>query len=165
MARSVDEIKAFFCRVINGWKLGVKAIQTPTNKPAPKGTYIAVRESYVEQHGRPLTPAPNQRDHQTFLQVAGLVISEVEGDGTALREIRNRMQTEEFNVLAEREGFSLWEMGDIQSVNFQDGDFWVRQSRFALRVEFTDKLNYAAERIASISGAINDTDFKTDFKQ
>lgn len=165
MARDIDEIKAFFCRVINGWGLGVKAIQTPTNKPAPNGTYIAVRDSYIEQHGMPLTPAPGQNNKQTFLQLLGLVITEVEGNGYFLREIRNCLQTESFRVLAESEGLSLWSMGEIQVNNFQDGDFWIRQSFFNLRVEFSDTLEYNAERIHSFDGTINDAEIKMELNQ
>lgn len=168
MASRIDEIKGFFCESINSLGLGVTAIKTPTNNPAPNGVYIAVREGYVEQHGRVLiAPAKETKedDGEKFLYVVTIHITEVEGDGSALRAFRNYLQTESFNAAAEKENITLWDITGITQADMQDGDFWIRQSYFEVRVNFQDALPGEKEKTESVSGNINDVNFKVVLKQ
>lgn len=166
MASKIDEIKGFFCRSINALDLGVTAIKTPTNAPAPNGTYIAVREGYVEQHGRALVAPANEigdEGGEKFLYVVTLHITEVEGDGSALRAFRNHIQTEKFNAEAEEVGITLWDVTGITQADMQDGDIWVRQSYFEVRVNFQDDLPSEKESAKGASGTVADVEFETSF--
>lgn len=158
---SVPEIKEFFCRFIDHLNLGVTPMVTPTNDPAPHGTYIAVRSGLVQQHGRGLEMAPTQGTKK-ILYVVTLHITEVEGDGEALRKVRNAIQGEEFKEWSIREGLALWDVTDITEAPFQDGDFWINQKYFECRVNFQDDAGDEKIAAKSVSGKINDDGFSVE---
>ena len=145
---TITDIKKAVCTWLNTNTLG-PAIVTPTSNPAPNGKYIAVRDLGVEQFGSPIKAKPGNvadTNDASFMQVAGLVITEVEGDGDTLREIRNRMQLTAFRNWAETQGFTLWEIGSIMKNDTADGEFWIRQKSFTVEVNFVDKVKSSAER-------------------
>lgn len=158
----VDDIKKAVCFWINTWHGGDPvAIVTPSDHEAPSGTYIAVRDLGVENFGRPLKPPPGSRADENptrFLYVAELQITEVEGAGELLRSIRNEMLLENFREYAEKNGFTLWTVGDIVNNDMEVGKFWVRQKSFGVSVNFTDVVMRSHEKAESVGLEINGTE-------
>lgn len=156
----VDDIKKAFCLWINKWHGGEPvAIVSPSDHEAPSGTYIAVRDLGVESFGRPMTSRPGAVADQNptrFLYVVSLLITEVEGSGDLLRSIRNEMLLENFREYAEKNGFTLWTVGDIANNDMEVGKFWVRQKSFGVSVNFTDVVMRSHEKAESVGLEIND---------
>lgn len=167
-----QDILSIFCRFING--NGIKAIQGPSDNPAPKGKYISIVLGGVRQIGEKLVPGPanGKEKSKEFMQVATIQLYEVEGDGEALRKIRNLLQTDEFDEFvmdAFREtsdgGFSVWDISDITDNSSQDGAFWIEQRTMTVDVQFYDRIAHTDEdapRMASVCGKLNDTAFKAE---
>lgn len=155
---TITDIKSNICTWLNSNSLG-PAIVTPTSNPAPQGKYIAVRDLGVDQHGEPLRAKPgataNANDAK-FLMVAELVMTEVEGDGDTLREIRNRMQLPDFRSWAESQGFTIWEIGSIMNNDTVDGEFWIKQKSFTFGVNFVDDIKSSSVRALGAGVKIND---------
>jgi len=86
-----------------------------------------------------------------FQQVATVSFTEVEGDGEALRIVRNLVQRKHFRDSAGVEaGFSVWDFGSIIPVDTFDGEFIVRQWRFTMRVNFADEITEDVPKIESV---------------
>lgn len=154
---TIDSIKSLLCTWLNTNNLG-PAIVTPTSNPAPQGKYIAVRDLGVEQFGAPIKAKPGNVDDAndtSFMQVADIVMTEVEGEGDTLREIRNRMQLPAFRSWAETQGFTIWDIGSIMNNDAADGEFWIRQKSFTFGVNFVDKVKSSAVRAAATGIEIN----------
>lgn len=154
---TIDSIKSLLCTWLNTNNLG-PAIVTPTSKPAPSGKYIAVRDLGVDQFGAPIKSKPGivaDTDDTSFMQVADIVMTEVEGEGDTLREIRNRMQLPAFRSWAETQGFTIWDIGSIMNNDAADGKFWIRQKSFTFGVNFVDKVKSSAVRAAATGIEIN----------
>ena len=170
MTRS--DILSVFCRFLN--RNGVKAIQGPSDNPAPKGTHVAVTMGGVRQIGEILVPGPanGKEKSKEFMQVATVQLYEVEGDGEALRKVRNLLQTDEFDefvmdAFSETAdgGFAVWDISDITDNSSQDGAFWIEQRAMTVDVQFYDRIAHTDEiapRMESVSGTINDTAFKAE---
>lgn len=170
MTRS--DILSVFCRFLNG--NGVKAIQGPSDNPAPKGRHVAVTMGGVRQIGEKLVPGPanGKEKAKEFMQVATVQLYEVEGDGEALRKVRNLLQTNDFDAFvrksfpeAEDGGFAVWDISDITDNSSQDGAFWIEQRTMSVDVQFYDRIAHTDEtapRMESVSGTINDTAFKAE---
>lgn len=126
-------------------------IKAPTSLPAPVGTYVAVRIEQVEQHGSEMQPPPGNGRTFAFQQVATVSFTEVEGDGEALRMVRNLIQRKDFRDKACAEaGFSVWDFTSILPIDTFDGEFVVRQWRFTMRVNFADEITEDVPRIESV---------------
>lgn len=126
-------------------------IKAPSNLPAPVGTYVAVRIEQVEQHGSEMQPPPGENETFAFQQVATVAFIEVEGDGEALRMVRNLVQRKDFRDKAGAEaGFSVWDFSSIVPVDTFDGEFIVRQWRFTMRVNFADEFTEDVPKIESV---------------
>lgn len=168
MTHNIDDLKAAFCRYINTSGLDIKAFVAPLNGPVPEGNYISIRENSIQQIGRPFIPKPvdNPNDYEIRVsQVANILITEVEGNGTKLRAIKNLLETESFLEFSKLNDFSLWEISNINTFNSQDGDFWIRQQAFSIRVNFMDTMPAETCLTKSVSGTLNKEDFKTEIKQ
>lgn len=155
---TISEIKRNICIWINSLDLGATAIITPTSHEAPAGTYIAVRDLGVSHYGEPLKPKPTNTgtpNDTAFIYTADIIVTEVEGEGDILRNIRNLMQLPTFRNQMEAVGFTLWEVGDIMNNDVQDVDFWVKQKSFTFTVNFTDHVAYSAQRALAASVEVN----------
>lgn len=159
--KTVDDVKKRVCTWINSLDVEVQAIVTPTSHEAPAGRYIAVRDLGVNQFGRPLKAEPgtvaNENDTH-FIYTVDLVITEVEGEGDKLREIRALMQLPPFRDYASEQGFTLWSIGDIVNNDMADGEFWIRQKAFNVTVNFVGSVKYSAVRAQSAGIAVNGND-------
>lgn len=126
-------------------------IKAPSNLPAPVGKYVAVRVEQVEQHGSEMQPSPGTNKTFAFQQVATIAFTEVEGDGEALRMVRNLIQRKDFRDTAGTEAnFSVWDFTSILPVDTFDGEFIVRQWRFTMRVNFADEIIESVPKIESV---------------
>lgn len=155
---TISEIKRNICTWINTLNLGATAIITPTSHEAPAGTYIAVRDLGVDHYGEPLKPKPSSSqipNDTAFIYTADIIVTEVEGEGDILRNIRNLMQLPAFRNYAESKGFTLWDIGDIMNNDVADGEFWIRQKYFQFTVNFTDHIAHSAQRALAASVEIN----------
>lgn len=155
---TIDDIKMAVCTWLNTNSLG-PAMVTPTSNPAPEGKYIAVRDLGVDQFGRPIKANPGNvadANDTSFMQVADIIVTEVEGEGDTLREIRNRMQLPAFRTFAEGQGFTVWDIGSIMNNDTADGEFWIRQKSFTFKAQFVDKVKSSAVRALAAGVEIND---------
>ena len=152
MSSATETIKAEICRYFNEHELlDCQFIQSPTNDPAPVGKYVAVRVEDVEQHGSEMQPPPGDNVKFAFQQVATVAFTEVEGDGEALRMVRNLVQRKDFRDKACREAeFTVWDFTSIIPVDTFDGEFVVRQWRFTMRVNFADEIIEDVPRIETV---------------
>lgn len=162
------ELLSIVCRWINE-KLGYKAIQGPSNNPAPKGRYISVVMQNVRQVGDIMVPGPRSEDgttnkYKTAVKVASIQLYEVEGDGDWLRNIQNGLQSDEFCEFVEKNspeldgldtGFSVWEIGDIVDNGFQDGTFYFQQKTMSFDAQFHDYLEHRTQRMERIEVNLN----------
>lgn len=164
-----QDILSAICRFING--NGIKAIQGPSDNPAPKGSYVSITMGGVRQVGETLVPGPanGKKKSKEFMQVATVQLYEVEGDGEALRKIRNLLQTDEFDEFVmdafggTSDGeFAVWDISDITDNSSQDGAFWIEQRTMTVDVQFYDRIAHAAPRMNSVCGKLNDTAFKAE---
>lgn len=169
-----EELLSAFCRFING--LGYKAVKGPTDNPAPLGCYISVVLGGVRQVGDMFIPGPanGKEKVRETMQVATVQFYEVEGDGERLRDIRNRLQGDEFDKFVKAEfpetagqdnKFSVWDISDITDNSSQDGPFWIEQRTMTADVQFYDHLAHTDEnspRMLGVSGNLNDTSFKAE---
>lgn len=157
-------ILSILCQWING--LGYKAIQGPSNNPAPAGRYISVVAQGTRQHGDMLVPGPvhgNQVKYKSSMQVLQVQLYEVEGDGEWLRDIRNRMQCDEFDAFVKSkvpasvkdDGFEVWEIGEIVDNGFQDGTFYIQQKTMTADFQYSDYILHTTPRMESVDGTIN----------
>lgn len=167
---------SLICRWLNG--LGYKAIQAPSDNPAPAGRHIAVALTSTRQHGDMLVPGPlknpEQKKYRSIMQVAQVQLYEVEGDGEWLRDIRNRMQGTELDDFIAGEcpvgddgldnGFSVWDIGDIVDNSSQDGAFWIRQRTMTFDCQFMDHIEHKTPRIESVSGTLGTLEINDNFK-
>lgn len=149
---AVELIKGSICEYFNNHELlDCQFIKAPSNDPAPVGKYIAVRIEQVEQHGSEMQPPPGNNAVFAFQQVATVAFTEVEGDGEALRMVRNLIQRKDFRDTAGVEaGFSVWDFTSIIPVDTFDGEFYVRQWRFTMRVNFADEITEDVPNIESV---------------
>lgn len=155
---TITQIKSLVCTWLNTNNLG-PAIVTPTSNPAPSGKYIAVRDLGVDQFGAPIKAKPGSvanTNDTSFMQVADIVMTEVDGEGDTLREIRNRMQLPAFRTWAESQGFTIWDIGSIMNNDTADGEFWIRQKSFTFGVNFVDKVKSSSVRALEAGVKIND---------
>lgn len=149
-----------------------KAIQGPSNNPAPAGRYISVVAQNTRQVGDVMVPGPKKNasdvKYKTVMQVTNVQFYEVEGDGEWLRDLKNRMQLDEFgefvaqHVVAEQgkdNGFSVWEIGEIVDNGFQDGPYYIQQRTMTADFQFYDHIVQTTERMAGVSGNINNEPF------
>lgn len=152
MSSATETIKAEICRYFNEHQLlDCPFIQSPTSAPAPVGKYVAVRVEDVEQHGSEMQPPPGEGTTFAFQQVATVSFTEVEGDGEALRMVRNLVQRKEFRDTAGKEGeFTVWDFTGIIPVDTFDGEFHVRQWRFTMQVNFADEFVQDVPKIESV---------------
>lgn len=152
MSSATETIKAEICRYFNEHALlDCQFIQSPTNDPAPVGKYVAVRVEDVEQHGSEMQPPPGEKAKFAFQQVATVAFTEVEGDGEALRMVRNLVQRKDFRDKAGKEAeFTVWDFTSIIPVDTFDGEFVVRQWRFTMRVNFADEIIEDVPRIETV---------------
>jgi hypothetical protein len=98
-----------------------------------------------------MKPPPGNGAKFVFQQVATVSFTEVEGDGEALRTVRNLIQRKDFRDKAGAEaGFSVWDFGSIIPVDTFDGEFIVRQWRFTMRVNFADEITEDVPKIESV---------------
>ena len=153
MSSATETIKAEICRYFNEHELlDCQFIQSPTNDPAPVGKYVAVRVEDVEQHGSEMQPPPGENAKFAFQQVATVAFTEVEGDGEALRMVRNLVQRKDFRDKAGMEAeFTVWDFTSIMPVDTFDGEFVVRQWRFTMRVNFADEIIEDVPRIDTVN--------------
>jgi hypothetical protein len=139
----VNDILSAICSYFNGKNLlgDAKLLKAMQNAPSDVRNYIAVKVESVEQDGdNPLqTPTKQEERDLNFLQVASISFIEIEGDGDALRSLRNHLQTKEFREYADGKGFSVWDWESIISVETFDGEFIVKQWRFTARFNFVDE--------------------------
>ena len=149
---TVENIKGEICKYFNEHALlGCPFVKSPSNYPAPVGTYVAVRVEDVEQHGSEMQPPPGSNVKFAFQQVATVSFTEVEGDGEALRVVRNLVQRKDFRDSAGASaGFAVWDFGSIIPVDTFDGEFIVRQWRFTMRVNFADEITEDVPKIESV---------------
>lgn len=152
MSSATETIKAEICRYFNEHELlDCQFIQSPTNDPAPVGKYVAVRVEDVAQHGSEMQPPPGQNAKFAFQQVATVSFTEVEGDGEALRMVRNLVQRKDFRDKAGKQAeFTVWDFTSIMPVDTFDGEFVVRQWRFTMRVNFADEIIEDVPRIETV---------------
>lgn len=162
-------ILAIICQWING--LGYKAIQSPSNGPAPAGRHIAVALGNNRQEGRIMVPGPvnaGQAKYKSLMIVSNVQLYEVEGDGQWLSDIRARLQTGEIDNFVESHttpqagkdvGFSVWEVGEIIDNGFQDGPFYIRQKTMAFDIQHYDHIVHSTGRMESVSGKISNKPF------
>lgn len=149
---AVERIKGSIVEYFNEHPLlDCEFMKAPSNRPAPIGTYVAVRIEQVEQHGSEMQPPPGANAKFAFQQVATVSFTEVEGDGEALRMVRNLIQRKDFRDKACAEaGFSVWDFTSILPIDTFDGEFVVRQWRFTMRVNFADEIIEDVPRIESV---------------
>lgn len=148
----VERIKGSICDYFNNHQLlDCPFIKSPSNAPAPIGTYVAVGIEQVEQHGSEMQPPPGENRTFAFQQVATVAFTEVEGDGEALRMVRNLVQRKDFRDKAGKEAeFTVWDFTSIMPVDTFDGEFVVRQWRFTMRVNFADEIIEDVPRIETV---------------
>lgn len=152
MSSATEAIKAEICRYFNEHELmDCQFIQSPTNDPAPVGKYVAVRVEDVEQHGSEMQPPPGEIAKFAYQQVATVAFIEVEGDGEALRMVRNLVQRKDFRDKAGKAAeFNVWDLTSIIPVDTFDGEYVVRQWRFTMRVNFADEIIEDVPRIETV---------------
>ena len=165
-----EDIRAAVCRWISS--MGIRAVQSPSNAPAPAGTHIAVSVLGVTQHGSEMHPAPGEGRRFVYQHVATVQLYEVEGEGDDLRRVKDSLQNDRFDAFVKETfrdgtgldyGFSVWEIGEIQDVTSQDGPFFVRQNTFTFEVQFNDHSEKAdVPAIESAEGTVGDEKFNTD---
>lgn len=149
-----------------------KAIQGPSNNPAPAGRYISIVSQNVRQVGDIMVPGPKKDSDdvkfKTAMQVMNVQFYEVEGDGEWLRDLKNRMQMQEFDEFVashvtvesgKDNGFSVWEIGEIVDNGFQDGPYFIQQKTMTADFQFYDHIAHTTGRIESVSGTINNEPF------
>lgn len=152
MSAITEDIRGEICKYFNEHQLlDCPFIQAPSNAPAPVGKYVAVKVEDVEQYGSEMQPPPGNNAKFAFQQVATISFTEVEGDGEALRMVRNLVQRKGFRDTAGKAaGFSVWNFGNIIPVETFDGEFVVRQWRFTMRVNFADEITENVPKIESV---------------
>ena len=152
MSAITEDIRGEICKYFNEHQLlDCPFIQAPSNSPAPVGKYVAVKVEDVEQYGSEMQPPPGNNAKFAFQQVATISFTEVEGDGEALRMVRNLVQRKGFRDAAGKTaGFSVWDFGNIIPVETFDGEFVVRQWRFTMRVNFADEITENVPKIESV---------------
>lgn len=152
MSAITEDIRGEICKYFNEHQLlDCPFIQSPSNAPAPVGKYVAVKVEDIEQHGSEMQPPPGNDATFAFQQVATISFTEVEGDGEALRMVRNLVQRKGFRDTAGKTaGFSVWNFGNIIPVETFDGEFVVRQWRFTMRVNFADEIIEDVPKIESV---------------
>lgn len=169
-------ILSVLCQWLNS--IGYKAIQAPSDNPAPSGRYISVAMGGTRQHGDMMVPPPvsgDGKNYKSIMQVAQVQLYEVEGDGEWLRDIRNRMDTDELDEFVKEKlptgddgldnGFSVWDVGEIADNSTQDGGFWIRQRTMTFDVQFMDYIavtSTTAPRMMSVTGKLNNEPFKAE---
>lgn len=148
----VERIKGSIVEYFNSHALlDCPFFKVPSSLPAPVGTYVAVRIEDIDQHGSEMQPPPGSNVKFAFQQVATVSFTEVEGDGEALRMVRNLVQRKHFRDTAGAEaGFSVWDLGSIIPVDTFDGEYIVRQWRFTMRVNFADEITEDVPKIESV---------------
>ena len=151
-ASAVELIKGSIVEYFNEHTLlDCPFVKAPSTLPAPVGTYVAVRVEQVEQYGSEMQPPPGSNVKFAFQQVATISFTEVEGDGEALRMVRNLIQRKDFRDTAGAEaGFSVWDFTSILPIDTFDGEFIVRQWRFTMRVNFADEIIDDVPNIESV---------------
>lgn len=156
----IDDIKGAICTYFNGMELFCDCpfVKSPSNKPAPVGNYIAVSISDVQQVGGEMKPGGPGEGKSRFSQHATVVLTEVEGDGDNLRQVRNLVQRKEFREHARAAEFTVWEQGSIMAIDTFDGEFLVRQWRFTMGVNFVDEYELNVPRICSANIEIHSDD-------
>lgn len=169
---SIQELLSVICQWINS--LGYKAIQAPSDNPAPAGKYISVGVGTVLQHGEMLIPSPIKetstvsKKNKSVMHVAQIQLYEVEGDGEALRRIKDLLQLDEFDEFvkshtqstpAQDNGFSVWNIGEIIDNSGLDGAYWVNQKILGFDVQFYDYLQHNTQKIKSVKGKRNNENF------
>ena len=167
---TVPLILSLLCQYING--LGYKAIQGPSNNPAPEGLYISVVAGNVRQVGDRMIPGPAEAaDHKykEIMKVLTVQFYEVEGNGEAIRSIQNALQSDEFDAFVAANkpatqhaidtGFSVWEIGDIIDNSMQDGTYFIQQKTMTADFQFYDHLAHVSPRMMSVNGTINEEPF------
>lgn len=165
----VETILSVLCQWINS--LGYKAIQAPSNNPAPSGRYISVNLSNTRQIGERIVPGPvrgNQVKFKDYIKVAQVQLYEVEGNGDWLRDIQNKLQEPEFDIFVnahttstqtQDNGFTIAELGEIVDNGIQDGTFYIQQKTMAIDINFMDHAVHTTPRMESVSGTINNQPF------
>lgn len=167
---TVPLILSLLCQYINA--MGYRAIQGPSNNPAPEGMYISVVAGNVRQIGDRMIPGPAEKaDHRykEIMKVLSVQFYEVEGNGEAIRNIQNALQSDDFDSFVESNkpatqheidtGFSVWEIGDIIDNSTQDGTFFIAQKTMTADFQFYDHVEHTAPRIMSVNGTLNDEPF------
>ena len=164
-----NDLLTILCRFVEN-ELHFKAFKGPSNNPAPaERPYITVYLQNVRQVGDRMIPGPvhgGQRKSKAYMKVATVQFYEVEGDGEAMREIQNALQSDEFDAFVEANveprddgldaGFSVWEIGDVVDNGFQDGTFFIQQKTMTADFQFFDYEEHTTQRIESVNGTLND---------
>lgn len=166
---TVPLILSILCQYING--MGYKAVQGPSNNPAPEGLYISVVPGNVRQVGDRIIPGPAvAADHKykEIMKVLTVQFYEVEGDGEAIRAVQNALQSEEFDAFVAANkpatqhsidtGFSVWEIGDIIDNSMQDGTYFIQQKTMTADFQFYDRVAHTAPRMMSVNGVLCDVE-------
>ena len=167
---TVPLILSLLCQYING--LGYKAIQGPSNNPAPEGLYISVVAGNVRQVGdidRPGPAVAADHKYRAIMKVVSVQFYEVEGNGETIRAIQNALQSDAFddfvaqhseaNAYGLDTGFSVWEIGDIVDNSMQDGTFFIQQKTMTADFNFIDYEAHESPRMMSVNGTINEEPF------
>jgi hypothetical protein len=128
----------------------------------------------VSQYGAMTNPGPDDSGTKKRIvqNVISITLNEVEGDGDALRAIKNSLQSKEFRDYAKSElqgedlnfdtGVSIWEIGDIVDISAKDGDFNIKQFTMKFDVNFNDIISSpVSKKILSVSGTIGNENFET----
>lgn len=160
---NVPSILATFCKWING--LGYKAIQGPSNNPAPAGKYVSVSAANLNQVGSPLIPGPRNGERNKYRKVINTLTVQmygVEDDGEMLRAVRNSLESDAFDDFVAQTlgvmdsgddaGFSLLDVSEIVDNGFQDGAYYIQQKAMTAEVQFMDFIGHDTERMESVSG-------------
>lgn len=158
-----EMIRSVICEWINS--MGIVAIQSPTNTPAPSGLHIAVSTQGVRPHGSFMKRGVKGEGRANAMQyVATIQLYEVEGDGDTLRMVRNSLETHDFDAFIAikfpdtidgESKFSVWEIGEIQDNSSQDGQYFIKQNTMTFDVQFNDFIENNTERMNSVTGKIN----------
>lgn len=170
---TVPLILSILCQYING--MGYKAIQGPSNNPAPDGLYISVVAGNVRQVGdvdRPGPAAAADNKYKAIMKVLTVQFYEVEGDGEAIRAVQNALQSDEFDSFVASHspasehgkdpGFSVWEIGDIIDNSMQDGTYFIQQKTMTADFNFVDYIGHVSPRMMSVNGTINEEPFHSE---
>lgn len=163
---TVFDIKDIVCLWLSSH--GYSAVKAPTSKPAAGGTYVSVAVGDIFQDGSAMMPPPGKQDI-VFQHIATVNLYEVYGDGEVLRNIKNLLQTDDFDNFANSRfqidekdrSLSVWETGDIEETSRKDGDFWITEKALSFQVAFNDFIEIKTTTIKSVEGNVNEEHFKT----